>query len=98
MNQSIATFVTPVVAAVVVIVVVSLAAATTVYAQNTTIVNLNNATNTTISISGLNASKIIIDAVNAKVRAIYDHGNIDIPTNSDSVIITKVDNTNTPSP
>lgn len=58
MNQSKTTFVTPAVAAaVIVVVVVPVVAATTVYAQNTTIVNLTNATNTTISISGINTTK-----------------------------------------
>jgi len=83
-----------VVAAVVIVgVVISLAAATKVYAPNTTIANLTNATNTTISISGINANQIIIDAVNARVRAIYDHDNIDVPTNSEAAI-TKIDNRN----
>ena len=85
------------------IIVASLAAATDVYAQNTTTVqqqalSLTNTTNTTmttatttIPMSGLNAS-IIINAINAKIKSIYDHGNIDIPTNSESAVITKSDN------
>ena len=80
------------------IIVASLATATDVYAQNTTTVqqqalSLTNTTNTTmttatttIPMSGLNAS-IIINAINAKIKSIYD-----IPTNSESAVITKSDN------
>ena len=31
------------------------------------------------------------EIINAKVKSIYDHGNIDIPTNSESAVITKSD-------
>ena len=87
------------------IILASVAISINVYAQNTTIiqhqiVNLTNTTNTTmtaatmkIPISGLNAS-IIINAINAKIRSIYDHGNNDIPTSPESAIITKIDNKN----
>lgn len=94
-------------AAVITIVFASFTATTTIHARNTTatttvqqeVANITKATNpTTTTISGLNAS-IIINAINAKIRAIYDHdrdhSNIDVPTNSNSAIITSVDNRNT---
>ena len=103
MSKSIAIPMTTVAA--IAIVVASLAAATDVYGQNITTIqqqelNLTNTTNTTmttatttIPIFGLNA--IIINAINAKIKSIYDHGNIDIQTNSEAAIITKIDNKNT---
>ena len=95
MSKSVGILITGAVAAVAVITIVfaSFTAATTVYARNTTttkvqqqVANITNATNqTTTTLSGLNAS-IIISAINAKIRAIYDHdhSNLAVPTNSNS--------------
>lgn len=101
MSKSIATLQTAVVSAISIIVISSLIVTTGVYAQNTTntttvqqkVANITNATNpTTITISGLNAS-IIINAINAKIKSIYDGGNdILLPT---SPVITKIGNKNT---
>jgi hypothetical protein len=87
-------------AAAITIVLASFDAATVVYARNTTVqqqvANITNATNATTTISRLNAS-YIINAINAKIKAIYDHdhSNIEIPTNSELAIITRVDNRST---
>ena len=65
----------------VVILVASEATATVVYAQNTTTIQAINYSNTTIpSIKGLNTN-IIIDAINAEIRSVYD-GNGEKSTNS----------------
>ena len=73
MRKFVITFMTMVVSIMAAISIASMAATSVVYAHNTTLqgVDYNNSTNMTKLIKKLDAS-IIIDAINAKIRSVYD--------------------------